>query len=101
MNRLRGEGWSTRDAVKEAASRCGLPRKPSTTWRWPTSLPHKKIDSTIKEGRTSLRYGLPSYAGDERAVTHFRSSSCRQLAQIFLPLKTVMSFALSQKIQAG
>ena len=27
VNRLRGEGWSTRDAVKEAASRCGLPRK--------------------------------------------------------------------------
>ena len=27
VNRLRGRGWSTRDAVKEAASRCGLPRK--------------------------------------------------------------------------
>ena len=25
--RLRGEGWSTRDAVKEAAAVCGLPKK--------------------------------------------------------------------------
>ncbi len=44
-----GRGEGGRQPLRPA------PESPSTTWRWPTSLPHKKRSTrTIKEGRTSL-----------------------------------------------
>lgn len=122
VDKLQLEGWSTRDAVKEAASACRLSRKVL----YDRVLAERKNLNLDDSGRSACRsaavwklphspWGWGGGRNKGKAVSphrghglvgwkergYFCNSSLRQCAQIFLPLKTEISFALSQKMQAG
>lgn len=79
------------DSGRSACGGCGRLETPTSPWGWGGGRNKGKAVSPHRG------HGLVGWK--ERG--YFCNSSLRQCAQIFLPLKTEISFALSQKMQAG